>query len=239
MLLIPAIDLLDGKVVRLKKGIMENATEYGHDPRDAALMFAELGATRIHIVDLNGARTGKSVNHKVIEEIVAKTNVKIEVGGGIRDMDRLDELMDSGVDFAILGTVAVKDPDFVVDAFTKYPNKIILGLDAKDGKAVTEGWYEESTHCVTEIINKYKNHQCESVIFTDIEKDGMLSGLNVEMLKNIADSSPFPIIASGGVASIDDIMNLKNLNHKNIIGCVVGKAIYEGRIDMDEAFRKI
>lgn len=239
MLLIPAIDLLDGKVVRLKKGIMENATEYGHDPRDAALMFAALGATRIHIVDLNGARTGKSVNHKVIEEIVAKTNVKIEVGGGIRDMQRLDELMDSGADFAILGTVAVKDPDFVMQAFTKYPNRIILGLDAKGDKAVTEGWYEESAHSVTDIINKYKDHKCESVIFTDIEKDGMLGGLNVEMIKTIADSSPFPIIASGGVASINDITNLKNLDHKNIKGCVIGKAIYEGRIDMEEAFKKI
>ena len=237
MLLIPAIDLLDGKVVRLKKGIMENATEYGHDPRDAALMFAELGAKRIHIVDLNGARTGENQNYKMIEEIAAKSNVEIEVGGGIRDMRRLDDFINMGVNYTILGTVAVKKPEFVKEAMLKYPGKIVLGIDAKNGKAATEGWYEASSEDVINVINRYKGFDCESVIFTDIEKDGMLGGLNIGMIRSLADVSPFPIIASGGVASLDDLKSLKQLNHKNIKGCVIGKAIYEGYINLDEAFR--
>lgn len=237
MLLIPAIDLLDGKVVRLKKGIMENATEYGHDPRDAALMFQELGAKRIHIVDLNGARTGeKNQNDNIIKEIAMKTDIQVEVGGGIRDMTRLDYLMGIGVDYAILGTVTVKNPEFVKAALEKYPDKIVLGVDAKNGKVVTEGWYEESTEDAIGIINKYKDYKCESVIFTDIEKDGMLGGLNIEMIQKMAKESPFPIIASGGVASMEDIRDLQRLKSKNIKGCIIGKALYEGRIDLEEAF---
>lgn len=240
MLLIPAIDLLDGKVVRLKKGIMENATEYGHDPRDAALMFQELGAKRIHIVDLNGARTGeKNQNDLIIKEIAYKINIEVEVGGGIRDMERLDYLMDIGVNYPILGTVTVKKPDFVKTALEKYPSKIILGIDAKNGKVVTEGWYEESSEEAIDIINKYKSYKCESVIFTDIEKDGMLGGLNIGMIQQMAEKSPFPIVASGGVASMEDIKDLKRLNNKNIKGCIIGKALYEGRIDLEAAFDDI
>lgn len=236
MLLIPAIDLLDGKVVRLKKGIMENATEYGHDPRDVSLMFAELGAKRLHIVDLDGARTGKSVNYATIREIASKKHIEIEVGGGIRDMERLDDYMDMGIDYAILGTVTVKNPEFVKEALSKYPGKIILGIDAKKGRAVTEGWYEESPMTVKEVINQYKGYDCESVIFTDIEKDGMLGGLNIDMINAVAEISPFPIIASGGVSSPEDIENLKKTGQPNVKGCIIGKAIYEGRIDVEKLF---
>ena len=226
MIIIPAIDLLDEKVVRLKKGIMEDATEYGHDPRDVALMFAELGVERLHIVDLNGARTGENQNFNIIKEVVKKSNLQIEVGGGIRDMARLDTYMDMGISYAILGTVAVKDPEFVKAAAKKYPNKIILGIDAKNMMAATEGWYEESSLSVFDIIKRYEGCQIDSIIFTDIEKDGMLSGINVKQIKKVADNSIFPVIASGGVSGIDDIKLLRSMDHKYIKGCFVGKAIY-------------
>ncbi len=236
MLVIPAIDLLDSKVVRLKKGVMEEATEYGHDPRDVSLMFAELGVKRLHIVDLNGARTGENENFNIIKEVVEKSKLQIEVGGGIRDMARLDAYMDMGVSYAILGTVAVKNPGFVVEAAKKYPGKIILGIDAKNMMAVTEGWYENSTLSVSDIINKYKGCRIESVVFTDIDKDGMLSGINSSAIKQVADISPFPVIASGGVSSINDIKSLRSMAHSNIKGCIIGKAIYENKINLEEIF---
>lgn len=238
MIIIPAIDLIDAKVVRLKKGIMEDATEYGHDPRDIALMFAELGVQRLHIVDLNGARTGENQNFDIIKEIVEKSKLQIEVGGGIRDMARLDAYMDMGVSYAILGTVAVKDPDFVKAAAEKYPDKIILGIDAKNMMVATEGWYEESKLSVFDVINRYEGCQIDSVIFTDIEKDGMLAGINVEQIKQVADKSLFPVIASGGVSDIEDIKLLKSMAHKNIKGCIVGKAIYENKINLEEVFNQ-
>lgn len=236
MIIIPAIDLIDAKVVRLKKGIMEDATEYGHDPRDIALMFAELGVERLHIVDLNGARTGENQNFEIIKEIVEKTKLQIEVGGGIRDMTRLDAYMDMGVSYAILGTVAVKNPDFVKEAAEKYPNKIILGIDAKNMMVATEGWYEASSLSVFDVIKRYENSQIDSVIFTDIEKDGMLAGINIEQIKQVADNSIFPVIASGGVSGIDDIKLLRSMAHSNIKGCIVGKAIYENKINLEEVF---
>lgn len=238
MLIIPAIDLIDSKVVRLKQGIMEDVTEYGHDARDIALMFAELGVTRLHIVDLNGARTGENQNFEIIKEIIEKSKLQIEVGGGIRDMNRLDAFMDMGVSYAILGTVAVKNPDFVREAAKKYPGKIILGIDAKNMKVSTEGWYEDSTLTVKEVINRYTDLEIDSVIFTDIEKDGMLQGVNLEQIKEVANISKFPVIASGGVAGIDDIKNLRNLMHPNLLGCIVGKAIYENKIDLEQIFLK-
>lgn len=236
MLVIPAIDLLDEKVVRLEKGVMENATEYGHDPRDVALMFAELGVKRLHIVDLNGARSGQTVNFEIIKQVVEKSQLQIEVGGGIRDMERLDAYMNMGVSYAILGTVAVKDPEFVIKACEKYPNKIILGIDAKNLMVATEGWYEESKLSVFDVIKRYENCKIESVIFTDIEKDGMLSGINKEQIKQVADKSPFGVIASGGVSSIEDIKTLRNMAHDNVKGCIVGKAIYENKINLEEVF---
>lgn len=238
MIIIPAIDLLDEKVVRLKKGIMEDATEYGHDPRDIALMFAELGVERLHIVDLNGARTGENQNFNIIKEVVEKSKLQIEVGGGIRDMARLDAYMDMGISYAILGTVAVKDPEFVKAAAKKYPNKIILGIDAKNMMVATEGWYEESSLSVLDVIKRYEGCQIDSVIFTDIEKDGMLAGINLEQIKKVADNSIFPVIASGGVSGIDDIKLLRSMDHKNIKGCIVGKAIYENKINLEEVFNQ-
>ncbi len=238
MLVIPAIDLLDGKVVRLSQGIMEDATDYGHDPRDIALAFAAVGAKRIHIVDLNGARNNSDINHDIIKSIVAqsKDNLEIELGGGIRDMKRLDDVFNMGVTYAIIGTAAVKDVEFTRQAIEKYPNKIILGIDAKDGMVATEGWYEASEHTVMDVINMYKDLQVESVIYTDIARDGMLQGVNIESTIKLADSSPFPIVASGGVASIDDIKQLLEKNHKNLHGTIVGKAFYEGKMDLNLAF---
>lgn len=236
MLIIPAIDLMDEKVVRLKKGVMEDATEYGHDPRDIALTFASIGVKRLHIVDLNGAKTGDSVNFEIIKSIVEKSDLQIEVGGGIRNMQRLDAYMNMGVHYAILGTVAVENPDFVKEACKKYPNRIILGLDAKNMMVATDGWYKESKLSVLDIIGRYEWCQIESVIFTDIDKDGMLGGVNLEQISFVAEHSPFPVIASGGVSSHDDIKALRTLEHDNLLGCIIGKAIYENKINLEEIF---
>ncbi len=240
MHVIPAIDLLDGKVVRLSQGIMEDATEYGHDPRDIALMFAAMGAKRIHIVDLNGARNNSTVNHDMIKAIAeAKSDIEIELGGGIRDMARLEEVFNMGVDYAIIGTAAVKDVEFTKQAIEKYPNKIILGIDAKDDMVATEGWYEASEYTIMDVIDMYKGLQVESVIYTDISRDGMLQGVNIDGVDKLAEKSPFPVVASGGVASIDDIKRLIALQNDNILGAIVGKAFYEGKMDLNLAFELV
>ena len=236
MIVIPAIDLMDGHVVRLKKGIMEDASVYERDPLETAKMFADIGARRIHIVDLNGARTGENGNYRIIEAIASKTDAEIEVGGGIRNMQRLHDFMEMGVSYAILGTVAVKNPDFTLEALNSFPNKIILGIDTVHGKAALEGWYEASNITTAQILEKYKEKSVESVIVTDIDKDGMLSGVNTAMIDETAKISPFPVIASGGVSAIKDITDLEKLNNPNIKGCIVGKAIYEGRINLKEVF---
>lgn len=236
MLVIPAIDLMDGQIVRLRKGVMEEATVYGHDPLEAAKMFADMGARRIHIVDLNGARTGENGNYGQIEAIASKTDIEIEVGGGIRNMSRLRDFMEMGVSYAILGTVIVKDLDFSLEALEEFPGRIILGLDASGGKVVIEGWYESSDLTVAQVLEKYRGKNAESVIVTDIEKDGMLGGVNLAMVNEIASISPFPVIASGGVSTIKDIRDIEKLANPNIKGCIVGKAIYEGKIDLNDAF---
>lgn len=236
MVIIPAIDLLDGQVVRLEKGIMENPTIYGKDPVEMAKLFEDLGAERLHIVDLNGAKTGESVNFNQIEKVASKSSLKIEVGGGIRSVSRVRDYLNIGVTYCIIGTIAVKNKELAAEITQEYPSKIILGLDAKNGMIATEGWYETSDLSVTEAINYYKQYMIDSVIVTDIDKDGMMQGVNIDMINEIAKMSPFPVIASGGVSSIDDIIKLKELNNFNIKGCITGKAIYEGKIDLKEAF---
>ena len=226
---------MDGHIVRLKKGIMEDPTVYGADLLDTAKRFADMGAKRLHIVDLNGAKSGENGNYKQIEAIAAHSDMEIEVGGGIRNMSRLKDFMSMGVSYAILGTVTVKDPDFTGEALETFPNKVILGLDAKNGKVVTEGWYESSELTVAQVLERYSSLKAESVIVTDIDKDGMLEGVNIGMVDEIAKISPFPVIASGGVSSLDDIIKLKELSNSNIKGCITGKAVYEGKIDLKEA----
>lgn len=236
MIVIPAIDIMDSQVVRLEKGIMENPKIYNKNPLDMAKLFEDMGAERLHIVDLNGAKSGESINYKEIEKITNKSSLKIEVGGGIRNISRIKDYINMGVSYCILGTVTIKNPDITMEALETYPNQIILGLDAKNGMVATEGWYETSSLTVANVIDKYSKFKVESVIVTDIDKDGMMQGVNSNMINDIANISPFPVIASGGVSSIDDIIVLKELNNKNIKGCITGKAIYEGKIDLKAAF---
>lgn len=235
MLILPAIDLLGGKAVRLKQGDMDDFTKYYDNPLDVAKIFEDSGINRLHIVDLDGAKSGDTTNFNIIEKIASKVNLKIEVGGGIRNIERINAYANVGVDFAILGTAVIKDPEFTKEALKKFPGKIILGIDAKDGFVATDGWYEKSDKTAIETILEYKGLHAESVIYTDIARDGMLEGINIEKTLELAASSPFPIIASGGLKDINDIKALNN--KKNIYGCIVGKAFYEGKIDLKEAVK--
>lgn len=235
MLIIPAIDLLNGKAVRLRQGDMDDFTVYYDNPLDAAKMFADMGVKRLHIVDLDGAKKGEATNFDLIEKIVSKAGMDIEVGGGIRNMKRLEDYFNIGVKYGILGTVVVKDPEFVKEAMKKYPARVILGVDAKDGYVATEGWYEKSTVTAVEIINSYEGYTAESVIYTDISRDGMLTGINTEATLNLAENIKYPVIASGGLKGIEDIEALSG--KKGILGAITGKAFYEGRIDLKEALK--
>lgn len=235
MLIIPAIDLLNGKAVRLRQGDMDDYTVYYENPLDAAKMFADMGVKRLHIVDLDGARKGEATNFALIEKIVSNAGMDIEVGGGIRTLERLEAYFNIGVKYGILGTVVVKDPQFVKDAMKKYPGRIILGVDSKEGFVATEGWYEKSSVTAAELINSYKGYTAESVIYTDIMRDGMLMGINLEATIKLAESIDYPVIASGGLKGIEDIEALQG--KKNILGAITGKAFYEGKIDLKEALR--
>lgn len=233
MLILPAIDLLGGKAVRLKQGDMDDFKKYYDDPVDAARIFADSGVTRLHIVDLDGAKSGDTTNFNVIEKIASQVDLKIEVGGGIRNLDRIKAYKDVGVDFSILGTAVIKDPEFTKAALTEFPGQVVLGIDAKDGFVATDGWYEKSDKTAIQTVLEYKDYKAESVIYTDIARDGMLQGINIEKTLELAASSPFPIIASGGLKDINDVKAL--YKKENIYGCIVGKAFYEGKIDLKEA----
>lgn len=235
MEIIPAIDLLGGKAVRLRQGDMDDYTVYYDDPADAAKKFSEVGVKRLHIVDLDGAKKGETTNYNTIERIIKSVDMKVEVGGGIRDMAKLEAYFNLGVSYGILGTVIVKNPEFVKEALAKYPGRIIMGVDAKNGMVATEGWYETSSMTAAELLENFRGLNAESVIFTDIGRDGMLTGINIEATSALADSSPFPVIASGGLKGNIDIEMLKELKHSNIKGCIVGKAFYEGKIDLKKA----
>ena len=233
MLVIPAIDIYDGKAVRLEKGDMDKRKEYFENPVDAAKFFQDLNIRRIHIVDLNGAKEGKTTNFKVIESIVKNTSLVVEVGGGIRDIKRAEDYFNLGVKFVILGTATVKNPEFVKTLLKKYPGQIILGVDARDGFVATEGWYEKSNLSAHEVLEMYSDYEPESVIYTDIGRDGMLTGVNVEATVNLAEKTKFNVIASGGLKGIEDVEALRKT--EKVYGCIVGKAFYEGKIDLKKA----
>lgn len=236
MLLIPAIDLLSGKVVRLEKGDMDKFKVYSDNPVDTAKYFEDIGIKRLHIVDLDGAKRGEAVNYNVIENIVKSTKLSLDVGGGVRDLKRCENYFNLGVDFVVLGTSVVKDSEFTKEALKKYPKKVILGLDAKDGFVATDGWYEKSSLKATEVLDMYKDFDVSAVIYTDISRDGMLTGVNIAATVELSNRSPFPVIASGGVKDEDDIIALAK---ENIYGCIIGKAFYEGKIDLRNIISKI
>jgi phosphoribosylformimino-5-aminoimidazole carboxamide ribotide isomerase len=238
MKIFPAIDIKDKKCVRLVKGDFNNKTEYEMSPVDQAGKYKDYGFKNLHIVDLDGALTGETVNLDIIQEIVHKFDIMIEVGGGIRTVDGIEKYINVGVEKVILGSAAIKNKNFLKDACQKFPNKIALGLDAKDGYLSVSGWKENSNQLTLDYLKEVNDFGASRIIYTDISRDGMKQSPNFEETVKVADVSNSPVIISGGVSSIDDIKNAKNLN-KNIEGIIVGKAIYDGDIKLDELAREI
>ena len=236
MLIIPAIDLKNGKCVRLKQGNMDQETIFSDDPVEVIKRWRDQGARRLHIVDLDGATSGKPVNHKVINRMVLSCeDMVIQVGGGIRNEETIQSYLDIGVSLVILGTKAVTSPHFVSDACLEFPNHIIVGLDVRDGKVATDGWSKLSKHDALDIAKGFEADGVNSIIFTDIGRDGMLSGVNVEATAKFASQLTVPVIASGGVSSLDDIKSLCAVSEEGVAGVVVGRAIYEGKVNLAEA----
>ena len=238
MLVIPAIDLKDGRCVRLKQGDMSTATVFSDDPVAMAKHWASQGAKRLHIVDLNGAIAGRPKNEKVIREMIAAVGdkVPIQLGGGIRDLDAIEGYIDAGVTYVIVGTAAVKNPGFLSDACYAFPGHVIAGLDAKDGKVAVEGWSKMTGHDVVDLAKKFEEYGVESIIYTDIGRDGMMGGINIEATLKLAQALKTPIIASGGLNSIEDIQAIcKTLVPEGVIGAIAGRALYEGKLDLKAA----
>lgn len=234
MLIIPAIDMKDHQAVRLQQGDMAKATVYSTSVVAMAEKWVAQGATRLHLVDLNGAFEGKPIHFDSVTEIRQQLpHIQIEIGGGIRTLETIERYIDHGVDFCILGTVAIKNPDLVFAACEKFPGQIILGIDAKTGLVATEGWDETSQLKATTVVKKFAGAAIESVIYTDIAKDGMLAGMNLEQISQMLLDSPFPVIASGGLTSLEDIAALARL--PKVHGVIAGKAIYENKFSVAEA----
>jgi phosphoribosylformimino-5-aminoimidazole carboxamide ribotide isomerase len=236
MLLIPAIDLKDGKCVRLRQGRMEDDTVFSDNPVEVAGRWVELGAKRIHLVDLDGAFAGKPRNADVITAIVkAYPNVPVQIGGGIREESTIQAYLDAGVEYVIIGTKAVQDPDFVREMAQKYPNHVIVGLDAKDGKVAVNGWAEVSQFDVIDLAQQFQENGVVAIIYTDISRDGMMQGVNTEATARLARAITIPVIASGGITNMDDIHALMTVKEDGVMGAITGRAIYEGTLDFAEA----
>ena len=236
MLLIPAIDLKDGKCVRLRQGRMEDSTVFSDDPVAMAERWVKAGARRLHLVDLNGAFAGQPVNAQVIRRI-AQTfpDLPIQVGGGIRDQQTVEAYLDAGVRFVIIGTKAVQEPGFINDLCAEYPGHIIVGLDAKDGRVAVNGWSKLSKHDVVDLARIFERYGVEAIVYTDISRDGMMQGVNVEATVRLAQAISIPVIASGGVSTLDDVRALCAVEKEGIMGAIIGRALYDGAIDLVEA----
>ena len=238
MLIIPAIDLKDGECVRLRQGEMGDSTVYGDDPVKMAQRWVDAGCRRLHLVDLNGAFDGKPVNGEVVTAIAkAYPNLPIQIGGGIRSLDTIEAYINAGVNYVIIGTKAVKEPSFVAEACKEFEGHVIVGLDAKDGLVATDGWAEVSDIKATELAKRFEQDGVSSIVYTDIARDGMMQGVNVEQTLTMAQSSSIPVIASGGITNMDDIRNLKAVADAGILGAITGRAIYEGTLDVAVAQR--
>jgi phosphoribosylformimino-5-aminoimidazole carboxamide ribotide isomerase len=238
MLIIPAIDLKDGKCVRLKQGRMEDDTVFSDDPVGMATHWVEQGARRLHLVDLNGAFAGTPIHGEVVKAIAAKyPALPIQIGGGIRSLETIEAYVKAGVSFAIIGTKAVKEPQFVIDACKAFPGKIIVGIDAKDGLVATDGWAEVSAVKAVDLAKQFRDAGVSAIVYTDISRDGMMQGVNVEATAQLAREAGLPVIASGGVTNIDDITRLKAVAADGIVGAITGRAIYEGTLNLGEAQR--
>jgi len=239
MKIFPAIDIKDKKCVRLIKGDFENKTEYKVSPIDQAGKFKEYGFKNLHIVDLDGALTGKTVNLKIIQEIVSKYDLKIEIGGGVRSIDSIKQYINAGAEKVILGSGAIKNKEFLKEACQKYKNQIALGLDAKDGNLSVSGWKENLNVKTIDFLKDVNNYGVSRIIYTDINRDGMKNSPNFDETVKIAELSNCPVVISGGVSSINDIKKAKELNNNKIEGIIVGKAIYDGDIKLDELAKEI
>jgi len=248
MLLIPAIDIKDGHCVRLKQGDMEQATVFSENPADMARHWLKQGARRLHLVDLNGAFAGKPKNESAVKAIVravqefAEENdveeIPIQLGGGVRDLDTIERYLDDGLSYIIIGTAAVKNPGFLHDACSAFPGQIIVGLDAKDGKVATDGWSKLSGHEVIDLAKKFEDYGCEAIVYTDIGRDGMMKGVNIEATVRLAQSMTIPVIASGGLHDLRDVEALCKVQDEGIQGVLCGRSVYEGTLDLRKAQAK-
>ena len=237
MLIIPAIDLKDGHCVRLKQGVMEDVTVFSENPGEMATHWLEQGARRLHLVDLNGAFAGKPKNANVIREIVQAIDdeIPIQLGGGIRDLETIERYLDDGITYVIIGTAAVKIPGFLHDACNVFPGHIMVGLDAKEGKVAVDGWSKVTGHDVIDLAQKFESYGVEAIIYTDIGRDGMLNGINIEATVELARALTIPVVASGGITNIDDINTLCEIEAEGVMGAITGRAIYEGSLDFKAA----
>ncbi len=237
MLLIPAIDLKDGHCVRLQQGDMARATTFSEDPAEMARHWLALGARRLHLVDLNGAFAGKPANEAAIKSILKAVgaDIPVQLGGGIRDMDTIERYLDAGLEYVIIGTAAVKNPGFVRDACSAFGGSILIGIDAKDGKVATDGWSKLTGHEVADLAKKFEDYGVEGIIYTDIGRDGMLSGINIEATVKLAQAIDIPVIASGGLSNMADVEKLCAVEDQGVEGVICGRAIYSGDLDFKAA----
>ena len=238
MLIIPAIDLKDGRCVRLQQGKMESAAVFSDDPVAMARHWAAEGAKRLHIIDLNGAVAGRPKNEKVIRDMIAAVGgqLQIQLGGGIRDLDTIESYLDAGVTYIVVGTAAVKNPGFLSDACYAFPGHVIAGLDAKEGKVAVEGWSKMTGHDVVDLAKKFEEYGIEALVYTDIGRDGMMTGINIDATLRLAQATKTPIIASGGLNSVKDVQTVcEKLVPEGIIGAIAGRALYEGKLDLKKA----
>ena len=236
MLIIPAIDLKDGTCVRLRQGRMDDSTVFSDDPVDMAAKWVDAGCRRLHLVDLNGAFAGEPVNGEIVREIAkAYPNLPIQIGGGIRSAETIEAYLNAGVSYVIIGTKAVKEPQFVTDMCKAFPGNIIVGLDAQDGRVAIDGWAEVTDVMAVDLAKRFRDDGVSSIVYTDIARDGMMQGVNVEATVDLAVQGGIPVIASGGVTNIDDIRALAEVADQGILGAITGRAIYEGTLDVAEA----
>jgi phosphoribosylformimino-5-aminoimidazole carboxamide ribotide isomerase len=241
MLLIPAIDLKDGKCVRLEQGDMNTATTFGDNPAAMARRWLDAGARRLHLVDLNGAFAGKPVNESAVKAIVREVGdqIPVQMGGGLRDLDTIERYLDDGLSYVIIGTAAVKNPGFLKDACSAFGGHVIVGLDAKDGKVATDGWSKLTGHEVIDLAKKFEDYGVEAVVYTDIGRDGMLTGVNVEATVKLAQALTIPVFASGGLAGLADIEKLCAVEPEGVQGVICGRALYNGALDFAAAQKRV
>src|SRR5450756_2017380 len=239
MLIIPAIDIKEGRAVRLEQGNMDKETVFSDDPAAVARHWLDQGARRPHLVDLNGAIAGKPRNESVIKDIVSAVGgrIPIQLGGGVRDLDTIERYLDDGISYIIIGTAAVKNPGFLQDACSAFTGHVIVGLDAKEGKVAVEGWSKMTGHDVIDLAQKFEDYGVESVIYTDIGRDGMLTGVNIEATVKLARVLRVPVIASGGINSLKDIKELASFESEGVIGAIAGRSLYEGTLDFKAALK--